>query len=198
MNGNESDFVSVISGVPQGTVLGPLMFLLYINDINSNILSSIRLFADDCVVYRTISNEDDVVLLQKDIDEISRWAQRWQMKFNINKCVLLRFTRRHLPLINNYTLNNQTIKSSNTYKYLGILLDNSLSWAPHINNITNKATRMLNFIKRNLSKCNSKVKSDAYTTLVRPILEYATQVWDPHQQTIYKLEMVQRRAARWV
>ena len=76
MNGNESDFVSVISGVPQGTVLGPLMVLLYINDINSNILSSIRLFADDCVVYRTISNEDDVVLLQKHIDEISRWAQR--------------------------------------------------------------------------------------------------------------------------
>ena len=100
MNGNnESDFVSVISGVPQGTVLGPLLFLLYINDINSNILSSIRLFADDCVVCRTISNEDDVVLLQKDIDEISRWAQRWQMKFNINKCVLLRFTRHHLPLI---------------------------------------------------------------------------------------------------
>ena len=156
-----STFVSVISGVPQGTVLGPLLFLLYINDINSNILSSIRLFVDDCVVYRTISNEDDMVLLQKDIDEISRWAQRWQMKFNINKCVLLRFTRRHLPLINNYTLNNQTIKSSNTYKYIGILLDNSLSWAPHINNITNKATRMLNFIKRNLSKCNSKVKSDA-------------------------------------
>ena len=99
MNGNESDFVSVISGVPQGTELAPLMFSLYINDINSNILSSIRLFVDDCVVCRAISNEDDVVLLQKDIDEISRWAQRWQMKFNINKCVLLRFMRRHLPLI---------------------------------------------------------------------------------------------------
>ena len=140
-----------------------------------------------------------MVLLQKDIDEISRWVQRWQMKFNINKCVLLRFMRRHLPLINNYTLNNQTIKSSNTYNYLGILLDNSLSWPPHINNITNKPTRMLNFTKRNLSKCNSKVKSDAYTTLVRPILECATQVWDPHQQNlIYKLEMAQRRATRWV
>ena len=163
--GNGSDFVSVISGVPQGTVLGPLMSLLYINDIDSNILSSFNFLR-----MIVLSNEQLVMkmmwLLQKNIDEISRWAQRWQMKYSINKCVLLRFTRRHLPLINNHTLNNHTIKSSNTYMYLGILLDNSLSWAPHINNITNKATRMLNVIKRNLSKCNSKVKSDAYTTLV--------------------------------
>ena len=110
------------------------------------------------------------------------------MKFNINKCVLLRFTRYHLPLINRYTLNKQTIKS---YKYLGIFLDNSLSWVPHINNITNKATGML---KRNLSKCNSKVKSDAHTTLVRPIPGIHIIILN----LIDKLEMVQRQAARWV
>ena len=83
--------------------------------INSNISSSLHLFVDDCVVYRTINNEKDATLLQKDIDEISRWAQKWQMNFNVNKCVLLRFTRRHSPLVTTNTLNNQTIQSNNSY-----------------------------------------------------------------------------------
>ena len=83
------------------------------------------------------------------------------------------------------------------YKYLGIQLNNTLSWNTHIITIVNKATRMLNFSKRNLSKCNYTIKFTAYTTLDRPILEYAIEVWD-HQFLIYKIEMVQRRAARWV
>ena len=73
------------------------MFLLYINDISEIISSSIRLFADDCIVYRSISNNDDTTLLQKDLDEISNWAHIWQMKFNVSKCVLLRVTRNHSP-----------------------------------------------------------------------------------------------------
>ena len=85
------------------------------------------------------------------------------------------------------------------YKYLGIQLNNTLSWNTHIITIVNKATRMLNFIKRNLSKCSDTIKSTAYATLVRPILEYATKVWDPHHKfLIHKIEMVQRRATRWV
>ena len=97
-----------------------------------------------------------------------------------------------------YFLNNQAIQCSNVYKYLGIQLANTLSWDAHITTIVNKATRMLNFIKRNLSKCCS-IKAIAYTTLVRPILEYATEVWDPHCKClIYKIKMVRRHAARGV
>ena len=135
ISGTESDYVNVISGVPQGTVLGPLMFLLYINDISKNILSSIRLFADDCVVYRSISNYDDTTILQNDLDVISNWAHVWH-------------------------------QLSNTYKYLGVLLNDTLSWNTHITNITNRATRMLNFLKRNLGKCTNQVKSQAYMLLV--------------------------------
>ena len=121
------------------------------------------------------------------------------MKFNVSKCVLLRVTRNHSPFTSTYILNNETIQLSDTYKYLGVLLNSTLSWNAHITNITNRATRMLNFIKRNLGKCTNKVKSKAYTSLVRPILEYATQVWDPYQKSlIYKTEMIQRQAARWV
>ena len=121
------------------------------------------------------------------------------MNFNIDKCILLRFTQSHSPIINGYFLNNQVIQYSDVYKYLGIQLNNTLSWNTHITTIVNKATRMLNFIKRNLSKCIYTTKSTAYTTLVRSILEYATEVWDPHHKfLIRKIEMVQRRAARWV
>jgi len=199
VNGTESDYVGVISGVPQGTVLGPLMFLLYINDISENILSTIRLFADDCIMYRSINSSGDTSILQRDLDEITNWANKWQLKFNVSKCVLVRVTRNHSQFTDSYTLNNQTIQLSDTYKYLGVILNNTLSWNTHITNVTNRATRMLNFVKRNLGKCTSQVKSKAYTSLVRPILEYATQVWDPHQKSLtHKIEMIQRRAARWV
>ena len=107
VNGSSSSYVPVISGVPQGTVLGPLMFLLYINDINKNIISSkLGLFADDCVIYKTIYNKDDSITLQKDLSTLSDWARIWQMNFNIDKCILLRFTRSRSPIINDYLLNN--------------------------------------------------------------------------------------------
>ena len=106
------------------------------------------------------------------------------MSFNVDKCVLLRFTQSHSPIINDYFLNNQAIQCSNVYKYLGIQLANTLSWDTHITTIVNKATRMLNFIKRNLSKCCCSIKSITYTTLVRPVLEYATEVWDPHYSVL--------------
>ena len=126
INGTESDYVCDILGVPQGTVLGPLMFLLYMNDVSENISSSIRLFADDCIIYCSISNNDDTTLLQKDLDEISNWAHVWQMKFNVSKCVLLRVTRDHSLFTSTHILNNETIQLSDTYKYLGVLLNSTL------------------------------------------------------------------------
>ena len=176
----------------QGTVLGPLMFLLYINDISENISSTIRLFADDCIVHRQIINSDDTDMLQKDLDEISNWACKWQLKFNVSKCVLLRVTRNHSQFTNSYILNNQTIQLSDTYRYLGVTLNSTLTWNIHITNVTNQATKTLNFIKRNLGKCTNQIKSKAYMSLIRPILEYATQVSDPYQKTlIHKIEMIQ-------
>ena len=87
------------SGVPQGTVLGPLMFLLYINDIDADISSTIRLFADDCIIYRVINSEYDSQCLQKDLDTILCWAGKWQMKLNIDKCVKMQCTRSPSPII---------------------------------------------------------------------------------------------------
>ena len=199
LDGEVSDQASVLSGVPQGTVLGPLMFLLYINDISKHINSPLRLFADDCLLYRVISCKDDASLLQEDLDRLYEWTKIWQLSFNIKKCVLLRCTRSLSPYQCNYTLNKDTLATTDQHRYLGVLLDKRLSWSPHISSIASKASQTLNFLKRNLSKCSTAIKASAYLTMIRPIMEYASAVWDPfYVKDIQQLEKVQRRAACWV
>ena len=126
LNGISSHPVPVQSGVPQGTVLGPLMVLLYINDISKNIHSQLRLFADDCLLYRVINTEQDTLQLQQDHDLLSNWAETWQLKFNINKCTIMRFTRSTSPLTFNYQLNNQVLSTADQHLYLGVLLDKKI------------------------------------------------------------------------
>ena len=98
VDGESSSATPVKSGVPQGTVLGPLMFLVYINDINENITSSVRLFADDCVIYKSITSLEDVEQLQEDLCKICEWTNKWQMKLNIDKSAVLRCTRSPIPI----------------------------------------------------------------------------------------------------
>ena len=197
-DGYESKYARVISGVPQGTVLGSVMFLLYINNINNNISSSLRLFADDCVIYRIIKSEQDHLQLQQDLHTIYEWSQKWQMRFNISKCVALRCCRMLSPSLFTYVLNDQPISCVDQHPYLGVILTSNMSFSPHIQKIAAKATRVLNFIKRNLYNCSKEIKSKAYLTLVRPILEYASP-WDPHLiKDSDQIEKVQRTAARWV
>ena len=104
--------VPVLSGVPQGTVLGPLMFLLYINDITQGMDSPLHLFADDCLLYRVINSVEDSNRLQGDLDRLSEWANIWQLKFNVSKCTVIHCTRSQTPLICDYFLNNHILKIS--------------------------------------------------------------------------------------
>ena len=161
LDGESSDYVLVTSGVPQGTVLGPLLFLIYINDIIENITSKLKLFADDCLLYRTITSEQDTMALQKDLDTLVQWASKWQMKFNTSKCTIMKCTRSANPIQLKYTLQETNLEESDKHMYLGVMLDKSLSWSSHITHVANKATRMLNFIKRHLSKCSTAIKASA-------------------------------------
>lgn len=168
--------------MPQGSVLGPLLFLIYINDLPCNISSSIRLFADDCVVYRTINSEEDHVHLQKDLDLINQWCDRWQMTLNTSKCCVLSFTRRKSVFNFSYSICSAVIPRSSTYKYLGVHLCTNLAWCTHIDKICAKANRTLGFLRRNLHHSPSTIRQQAYQTFVRPQLEYASSIWSPHQQ----------------
>ena len=197
-DGEVSDSKQVLSGVPQGTVLGPLLFLLYVNDIPTNINSTIRLFADDCLVYRKTNNHSDQQVLQDDLNKLEQWQNKWQMNFNPSKCHILTISPKKCYNSPTYTLCNQPLKQVDSHPYLGVEIDNKLRWDKHIDNITNKANHVLGLLKRNLSCCPTEVKVTAYKTLVRPILDYASVVWDPHHQCDEdKVEAIQRRAARF-
>ena len=163
LDGESSDYVPVSSGVPQGIVLGLLMFLIYINDITEDISSQLRLFADDCLLYCAIKSEQDPILPQQDLDTLSQWAKVWQIRFNLSKC---RCTRPHNPIIVNYSLHGSTLSVTHKHTYLGVMLDDHLSWSIHITNVANKATRMLKFLKCHFSKCSSNVKVSAYLLMV--------------------------------
>ena len=119
INGVKSDSVPVLSGVPQGTVLGPLMFLLYINDIEGNIVSNIKLFADDCLLYRSINSQKDVEILREDLNHLITWSERWQMNFNIKKCYELKITRKLSPLVSGYDIKGVALKPVDEHPYLG-------------------------------------------------------------------------------
>ena len=197
IEGESSRDIEVYSGVPQGTVLGPLMFLIYINDIASYMTSTCRLFADDCIIYRSIESKTDCICLQNDLDHFSQWNNLWQMEVNITKCAVIHCSRSS-TLQYSYNINHQPLNVTDQHPYLGVIFHKSMSWASHINTIVLKASRTLNFIKQNLYMCSKEVKEIAYLTLVRPCLEYASSIWDPYQlYLITNIEKKQRRAARW-
>ena len=166
IKGHSSTSIHVDSGVPQGTVLGPLMFLLYINDTTTNITSSVRLFADDCVLYHVIHSEQDHHLLQQDLNYIIQWTKRWQMSLNTNKCAILTCSRSTSPLEFQYYIDNEALTRTNQHLYLGVLFHSSMSFSPHISNITSNAIKSLNFVRRNLNNCDESVKSAAYLGLI--------------------------------
>lgn len=194
-----SSYPSVVSsGVPQGTVLAPLLFLCFVNDIPLNVKSKIKLYADDILLYRTINSVADCTLLQNDIDSLTKWSSTWQLPFNLNKCEFLRVTNKFFPITTTYYMDAKSIKQVTSAKYLGITINEKLQWAEHISNITKKANATLGFLHRNLKKCPSHIKTSCYKSLIIPILEYACTIWDPYTlKDINKIEKIQRRAARF-
>ena len=197
--GEMSSWTPVTSGVPQGSVVGPVLFLVYINDLPAKLQSKVRLFADDTIVYMSVTNESDAVTLQKDLKLLEEWEAKSHMSFHPDKCNVLRVTRCRKPLVYDYVLHNQPLEEKDAVKYLGVTVHHKLSWNEHICNIVKKANSSIGFLRRNLQIQQKHIKSNAYKTLVRPQIEYSSTVWDPFtQENQNKIEMVQRRAARFV
>jgi hypothetical protein len=118
--------------------------------------------------------------LQTDLNSLASWEQKWKMSFHPAKCTTVHMTRRRITLPYGYTLHGQTLQEETQAKYLGVTLTSDLKWSTHIANITNKANKTLGFVRRNIKTNNKAAKQAAYKALVRPVLEYASPVWDPH------------------
>lgn len=158
--------------------MGPLLFLIFMNDLPDNISSKICLFADDCVIYRKITNQDDVALLQTDLNTIHSWCQTWNMELNISKCKSMRVSRTLLASPH-YHLDNTPLESVSSYKYLGVNVCSNLSWNHHVRHVVTKANRSLGYFRRNFYMAPPSLKKLLYTTYIRPSLEYASSIWIP-------------------
>ena len=195
VNGTSSDWSALASGVPQGTVLGLVLFLLYINDLSSNV----KLFADDSTVYRQIQRVEDHSILQQDLLNLEQWASLWQMNFAPSKCYTLSVTLKKKPSPFVYSLCDSNLEGVKFQKYLSVYISSTLSWAKQCEEVKKKASRILGVLQRNLSLCSETVKERAYMGLVRPIAEYASAAWSPHtKKDVSNIESIQRRAARFV
>lgn len=155
-----------------------------------------RLYADDTLLKMDLANDDQSVL-QKNIDLLYTWSQKWGMEFNPKKCAHISVGNK-FPSFTLY-LNGTEIPKAESLKYLGVTIQNDLKWHSHISNITKKANKTLGMLRRCLHEANFRTKHLAYVTVVRPILEYACQVWSPYLKGQRDaLERVQRRAVRWM
>ena len=179
VDGSFSNYAEFKSGVPQGTVLGPLLFLLYINDLPSCVNSKVRLFADDCLLYREIKNNQDQVDMQRDLDALTDWGSTWGMKFNAKECNIMRVSRTSAAFLQ---FGNEILQEVSDAKYLGIHIDNKLDWNKHILTVAARGQSKLAFLNRNLKGCPKKLRGTAYISLIRPALEYSCSVWHPHKR----------------
>ena len=196
----------VISGVPQGTVLGPVLFLLYINDL-PGVLSPgtvCRLYADDCLIYRSIHSIQDQLTLQADLASLHEWSAVWGLSFNVSKCSMLHIARQVENPCRFYTLGGEVIKSKGEADYLGVKLSNrygtrASAWGPHIDGVVAKASQRLGFLKRSLRGSPYRLREMAFDALVRSALEYGGSIWDPTvDKEVDKVERIQNMGARWV
>ncbi|PLS49478.1 hypothetical protein CYV29_15670, partial [Carnobacterium maltaromaticum] len=195
VEGSFSKWRRVTSGVPQGSVLGPLLFVIYINDLEESIGGLISKFADDTKIGGVADSEGDCQRIQQNIDRLESWAEKWQMEFNQGKCEVMHFGRSNSRV--NYTVNGKVLGKIDVQRDLGVQVHCSLKVATQVNRVVKKAYGMLSFIGRGIEYKSWQVMLQLYRTLVRPHLEYCVQFWSPHyQKDVDALERVQRRFTR--
>ena len=201
LGGATSEWASVHAGVPQGSILGPLLFLLFINDIVKDIHSSIRLFADDTSLYIIVENPQTAALIiNSDLGKISTWAINWLVDFHPRKTVSFLVSKKtnatvHPPLI----MNNTILSESSSHKHLGITFSNTCDWTEHISRISKSAWTRINLLRALKFRIHRNALERIYFAFIRPLLEYSDSVWDNcSNECNSQLESIHNEAARIV
>ena len=201
INGIKSEWAPVTSGIPQGSVLGPCLFVIFINDLPDVTHSMAQMFADDTKVFRQIHEQADQQVLQDDIDNLSHWSDTWQLRFNAKKCKVLHIGRNNPQ--HQYSMyvkgEKEFLEVTELEKDLGVNVDPELKFSRHIEVQVNKANKILGMIRRSYEFIDADTMKRLFTALVRPHLEYSNVAWSPRLVKDKKLiEGVQRRATKLV
>ena len=193
VDGEVSNWKSVLSGVPQGSVLGPILFLIYINDLDDSITSNVLKFADDTKLFRKVNTDGDKQHLQNDLDRLVKWSEKWQMLFNFGKCKCLHTGHRNLNV--NYKMGDTVLKE----KDLGVTISADMKVSEQCGIAASKGNQILGLIRRNITYKGKKLIIPLYKAIVRPHLEYCIQAWRPYRKKdIDTLERIQRRATKMI
>ena len=197
---SKSEWADVVSGVPQGSVLGPLLFVVYINDLPDSLMNSVKMYADDSKILAIVRDWHDKVNLQKDLDHVCEWTNTWLMSLNYEKCKIMHFGKNNEKqdyFLKDREGNLHQVSNTESERDLGVIVSKNLKWHEHIQNIASKANRILGMLKRTFESRELELWKKLYISLVRPHLEFAVQVWNPTLQTdIDTIEKVQERATR--
>ena len=200
VNGVTSDAAAVGSGIPQGSVLGPILFVIYINDLPREVSSSTLLFADDTKIYRWIKSIHDSLHLQNDLDRLVEWSKKWLLEFNESKCHVLSLGKvENIIHAHNYKMNGVKLEHVFEEKDLGITVDSELRFGEHITAKVKKANSMAGVIRRSFSYLDPAQFKTLYVAFVRPHLEYGNSIWSPYlRKYVNAVEQVQVRATKSV
>ena len=197
VDGEVSNWKSVLSGIPQGSVLGPILFLIYINDLDDSITSNILKFADDTKLFRKVNTDGDKQHLQNDLDRLVKWSEKWQMLFNFGKCKCLHIGHRNLNV--NYKMGDTVLGTTVKEKDLGVTISADMKVSEQCGIAASKGNQILGLIRRNITYKGKKLIIPLYKAIVRPHLEYCIQAWRPYRKKdIDTLERIQRRATKMI
>ncbi|CAB3374662.1 Hypothetical predicted protein [Cloeon dipterum] len=197
--GARSEPCEVTSGVIQGSVLGPLLFNIYVSDLPAALKTNLVQYADDCTVFKVVSCQDDVDELQDDLALVDIWCTNNGMQLNAKKCVAMDISRARQPWTPQYTIGGVALDYVCTQRLLGVHISRDLRWNHHVDVQRKKAARTLGFAARNLRGCTQRVKRMAYLTLVKPKLFYGTPAWHPWTKAnIGKMARTQNKALHFI
>jgi hypothetical protein len=202
INGHRSDKTSVTSGVPQGSVLGPILFIYFINDMPAQVSCKTKIFADDTKAYSEVDDGPaSREKIQKCIDQLVDWTDKWLLKFNSQKCKVLHLGRNN-PQHEYYIKDGDHVRKLETTmaeRDLGVVVDPNLTFEPHINGVVKKGNSIAGLLVRTITNKHSSIMVPLFKALVRPILEYGNPVWCPYlRKHINLIEGVQRRFTKKV
>jgi hypothetical protein len=201
INGHESETITVTSGVPQGSIIGPLLFVIYINDINKCFTHcKFLLYADDLKIYRTIENNNDHHKFQDDLNRLTAYCEENKLSLSLDKCKCITFTKKKTPTHYNYSLCNTHLDRVQNIRDLGVIIDTKLTLDLHIESICNKAYKMYGFVVRACKEFRIPATFiHIYKSLIRSQLEYATSIWDPfYNKYSEQIEKVQKKFLRYL